>query len=473
MHSNIVVLEPEPEETLHSVLITGWRLSGFFTFPFFTKSLFRHVSDGRGWSWDYKRICPYFDPCRMTGWALLHKTLLLPSITPFMPPEVANAGYRRIDGDRRIFGCDTEPVWRPFLNDPLKYCPICTQTQLMRHHRSFWLRPHQLDHVEVCWRHKVKLISAIPNRGVSKFPHEYVDQTIISSKNFSEIWLAQQAYELLISNHSASDSKIRQHVYLNQAIRIGYRNGKRIDYQSMANHLINTFGSVFLDRVMQTSEARHIATRIKITINGEDSIIRPVNHLLCIQVLFGDQSQFFQRVRSAAPPNLEKTLKAINQEKSEKSNIHRDIFIKELKSKGLEVMTELDKRFPLTHAWILKHALVWSRRKIAEHIQGPNRIQILRQRASDLRMKSKREKEYLRCKSTDIDNIQQSDAGSSLYLNNHKSAREKFDSLTATLCKIQTNEPLSLQSDYSDKSINHQKIYDDQNEQPWGMVGDT
>ncbi len=396
MLSNVVVLEPEPEETLHSVLITGWRLSAHQSFPNFTKAIFKHVSDGRGWSWDYRRIGPYFDPCRATGWALLHKTLLLPYLLPFMPPEVALAAPRRIDGDRRIGGGDTELAWRHFLASPLKYCPRCVQLQMSHLHRSIWLRPHQLDRVDVCWRHSVKLISVKPHRSKPFFPNECDDQTISYSFDRSAIWLARQSRELLTGNHPPSDPKVRQLVYQERAARIGYGRGTRIDCQRIAVHLLQTFGSSFFKRMMGNCEARNIANYVRLTIHGDDPSIRPINQLLCIHALFGEQRHFFERVRSADATTFGDKSGSDRKNEAAQSAVHRDIFLKQLTSSGQDVMAHLAKRYPLSHEWIVHHALAWSRRKIAEQIQGPDRARVLRHRAANLLAKAKREREELR-----------------------------------------------------------------------------
>lgn len=50
-----------------------------------------------------------------------------------------------------------------------------------------------------------------------------------------------------------------------------------------------------------------------------------------------------------------------------------------LQASGHDVMCHLDAQFPLTHRWILKNALAWSRRRIAKIVpQGPDRESILR-----------------------------------------------------------------------------------------------
>lgn len=396
MLSNIVLLEPEPEETLHSVLITGWRLSAFYTFPFFTKSIFKHTTDGRGWSWNYKRICPYFDPCRATGSALLSRTLLIPYLVPFMPPQAANAAFRRLDGDRRIPAQDSETVWRPYLNHALRYCPRCVQIQMTRVHRSFWLRPHQLDHVEVCWRHGVRLVSVMPFNGRSLFPHEYADQNIRPCRDYSDLWLARQSYELLHGNHPATDSKLRRKVYQDQSLRIGYTKGRRTDFHLMAVHLLRKFGHGFFQKIMLATDINHIARSLRSTIYGEDQTIRPINQILCMDVLFGEQSLFFNRVRSAKGSSESASKVKIFGQHNSQFSVHRAIFLECLKLNGPDVMNILAKRYPLTHTWILQHALSWSRRRIAEQIQGPDRERILRQRASDLRTRTNREQDELR-----------------------------------------------------------------------------
>lgn len=436
MPPNIVLLEPEPEETLHSVLITGWRLSAYYTFPFFTKSIFNQVTDGRGWSWNYKRICPYFDPCRATASALLSRTLQLPYVVPFLSPATANAGFRRLDGDRRLPKSDTDAAWRPFLNHPLKYCPKCVQVQISRLHRSFWLRPHQLDSVEVCWRHGIRLVGATPFHGRSLFPHEYSDQTMIPCRNFADLWLARQSYELLRGNHAASEPWVRQAVYRKQATRIGYCSRKRIDFHTMATHLLETFGKDFFHKVMRTTEAKHIASRLRNTVLGEDTCVRPIYHLLCIQVLFGDQHLFFQRVRNEAGHSREVSLHKRNPTCGHQSTIHRRIFLSQLMSDGPDVMNALAKRSPLSHSWILQHALTWSRRRISEVLYGADRDRIIRKQADDLHGKSEQERNELKRRLEETGHLTEKHHSSdSDLIVGSPSIRRGFESITSFLTK--------------------------------------
>lgn len=467
------MLEPEPEETLHSVLITGWRLSAYYTFSFFTKSIFNQITDGRGWSWNYKRICPYFDPCRSTASALLSRTLQLPYVVPFLSPAIANAGLRRLDGDRRLPKSDKEAAWRPFLNRPLKYCPKCVQVQISRLHRSFWLRPHQLDSVEVCWRHGIRLVSVMPFHGKSLFPHEYSDQLATPCRNFGDLWLARQSFELLRGNHAASEPWARKAVYQKQATRIGYCTGKRVDFHTMALHLLETFGKGFFNKIMRTTDAKHIASCLRSTVLGEDICVRPINHLLCIQVLFGDQHLFFQRVRDEVGyPKEVGSQKGIPADGNQ-STIHRQIFLDQVNSDGPNVMNALAKRFPLTHSWILQHALTWSRRRISEVLYGPDRDRMIRKQAEDLNGKPEKERKELKRRLEEAGHLTgRSHRADSDLVAVTPSNRIGFESITSSLIKSQCS---NRQTDWSASSTicanapsSHAYFSQDQ----WAFVGD-
>jgi hypothetical protein len=395
MRLNIHIPDPEVEETLHSLLVTASRLSAYHSFRTFTGAIFKHPSDGRGWSWNYKRLCAYLDPCRATAGALLHNMLLLPYLVPFMPPEAARIAERRLDGDRRIQSEGVKSVWREVNGKPLRYCPLCTQIQMKRLGRSIWLRPHQLERVEVCWRHAVRLVSVSPHRTKPFLPHECPDQSVIYSFDKSEIWLARQSHELLVSNHPPSEPSVRKKVYQQQAARLRYGR-RRIDCDTMSLHLVDSFGPLFFERVMGTSRIGDLAQYVESTIYGEDPSIRPINQLLCIHALFGEQRYFFEKVRGMNDSSAARVTARIGNSTSHSSILHRQIFLSELKKSGERVMASLHEKYPHTHAWILRNALSWSRRKVAELIQGPDRLKVLQRRAAEERDRLARERELRR-----------------------------------------------------------------------------
>ena len=120
-HAHIYVPPPEPDETLHSLLIASYRLSGHANFRKFTQTLFGIASDGRGWSQRFRRLGKYLDPCKKTANALLQGTVQLPYLIPFMPQEVVQID--RLDGRIWTEAAAYRPGWNPFHKAPLNYCP--------------------------------------------------------------------------------------------------------------------------------------------------------------------------------------------------------------------------------------------------------------------------------------------------------------------------------------------------------------
>lgn len=75
----------------------------------------------------------------------------------------------------------------------------------------------------------------------------------------------------------------------------------------------------------------------------------------------------------------------------------QNIFLQELETNGLDVMVHLDDRYPMTHGWIPKYALSWSRRKLAEQVpHGPERAATLRAAAREryLLAESERDRQH-------------------------------------------------------------------------------
>lgn len=358
--------QPEADETLHSLLIHAYRLSGFTSFSDFTEVLFGMPSDGRGWSWRFKKLGKHLDSCKVTAWGLLQGTLLLPYLMPFMSPEAARIGQNRLDGGHRSGEHGVRPAWHINNNRPLNYCPLCVRMHMRRFRRSMWLRCHQLDGVNACWRHAVNLIGVRQNCATPQLPHEFPDQTISYNFSKSDLWLAKQSRILLQASHGPTAADIRKITYRAQAELVGYGKATRIDYFQIAVHLLRRFDRPFVQRILGSFEVDYVTGLVHSTITGGDIGIRPTNHILCIEVLFGEQLNFFQALRTQARKSFDDTPSNSSLTKNDPSTsrVHKRIFLEELALSGRDVMVALNRKFPLTHTWIVTNALHWSRRRL-------------------------------------------------------------------------------------------------------------
>ena len=374
---------PEEDETLHSLLIVAFRLSGHMCFRSFTKLIFGMPSDGRGACWRFKSIGVYLDPCRATASAVLNSTLLSSFITPFRSPEDAKRFENRLDGDYSKECGGRKPNWEIRNRRPLRYCPICVRNGLKTTGRSAWLRSHQLAGVEVCWKHGAFLISVLQTPRFPKLPHEFDDQHAVYCFNKAKVWWARQTRELLWANHAPSLSVHRREVYRTQAALLGYGSHKRIDSNLIASHILQKFGNAFLNQIIGGYDRKRLTQLVYSAISGCETSLHPTIHILCIDALFGEQRTFFQKLRaqksnSASSILVDQDLK----EERHEVNVHRRVFLSELKIHGRDVMLYLDRHFPLTHSWILANDLMWSRRRIAQLVpDGPDRLATLRTEA--------------------------------------------------------------------------------------------
>lgn len=374
--SNIFFPSPEADEMLHSLVITGYRLSGYSSFKEFKQQIYKCHSDGRNWHPDYPYIIKHLDSCRFTGKAMLYNMLQLPYHIPFMTPvslAMNNLGGSRAESPANALA---RPMQR--MGPRLNYCPKCLQRQLGIYGRSLWERSHQLKFVSVCWRHGTKLISVEQRVQHPLLPADFEIPEIEYVFDSREIWLADQSRDLLVGNHGPSNLAAMAALYRARAIRLGYTRGRTIDYATIVDHLKKRFQEDFLLRTMQCADLDGVRSAIYAAMNSVRLAAHPIHHLFCIEVLFGDQRLFFSQLKALS--RSEETAErdaALNPE--ETGPVHKQIFMGELRRSGQEVMVALHKNFPFTHSWILRNALVWSRRKIAElTVQGPKRPSQLR-----------------------------------------------------------------------------------------------
>lgn len=221
--------------------------------------------------------------------------------------------------------------------------------------------------MNVCWRHAVSLIEVIQHRTVPLLPHEFPNQTIHYEFNKFDLWLATQTRMLLQASHGPTSVEVLKATYRTQAERIGYKKAPSIDYFLIASHLLKRFDRQFIERIFGSSEIDRVTKMVHRTITASNIGIRPTNHILCIEVLFGEQRSFFlalkKHLNQGEGDEKKSTRARGNQQAS--TLIHKKIFLEVLATNGREVMSELKRSFPLTHDWIVTHALHWSRRRLS------------------------------------------------------------------------------------------------------------
>lgn len=379
---------------LHSLVITGYRLSGYSNFKEFKQQIYKCHSDGRNWHPGYPYIIKHLDSCRFTGKAMLYNMLQLPYHIPFMTPvslAMNNLGGSRAESPANALA---RPMQR--MGPRLNYCPKCLQRQLGIYGRSLWERSHQLKFVSVCWRHGTKLISVEQRVQHPLLPADFEMPKIEYVFDSREIWLANQSRALLVGNHGPSNLAAMAGLYRARAISLGYTKGRKIDYGSIVEHLKMRFKEDFLLRTMQCADLDGVRVAIYGAMNSFRTAAYPIHHLFCIEVLFGDQRLFFSQLK-AISRSEETAERAAVLNSEETGPVHKQIFMVELRRSGQEVMVALHKNFPFTHSWILRNALVWSRRKIAElTVQGPKRPSQLRLAAKHRKFRSALEEQMSR-----------------------------------------------------------------------------
>ncbi len=377
---------------LHSLVITGYRLSGYSNFKEFKQQIYKCHSDGRNWHPDYPYIIKHLDSCRFTGKAMLYNMLQLPYHIPFMTP--VSLAMNNLGGSKAQSPANARRMQS--IGPTLNYCPKCVQRQLGIYGRSLWERSHQLKFASVCWRHGTKLIPVEQHLHHPLLPADFEMQDTEYVFDSREIWLANQSRDLLVGNHGPSNLAAMAGLYRARAISLGYTRGRKIDYGTIVDHLKKRFQEDFLLRTMQCADLDGVRGAIYAAMNSVRLVANPIHHLFCMEALFGDQRLYFSQLKALS--RSEETAERVAALNSDETGpVHKQIFMVELRRSGQEVMVALHKNFPFTHSWILRNALMWSRRKIAElTLQGAKRPSQLRLAAKHRKFREQLEEQASR-----------------------------------------------------------------------------
>lgn len=108
---------------------------------------------------------------RMTTDYILNHHTVFPLYKPFMSPNKLDVFYQDVKygkGDKATFAGRLVNATDPkLLSEEPKYCPKCMEIELNSLGECFLHIEHQIQFLEVCPEHKVKLISECPTCGVS------------------------------------------------------------------------------------------------------------------------------------------------------------------------------------------------------------------------------------------------------------------------------------------------------------------
>lgn len=351
--------QPLPEESLHSLLITAYRRSGFSRFKVFTETVFGQSLDGRGDPWATLPIARLLADDGDEGLAILQRLHLHPYFLAFAPPGAATRagngdpdykvprGRLFVRGMLRGVECHRVPLW---------FCPVCDVWSQRMYGRSAWFRPHQLPKVRACWRHGTKLVMARQDSCEPLLPNEFLGHVIEYERDPDEQWFALESHKLLVSAHQPAPADARMRTYRLQGQRLGLGPVLKMDCAVLADLLIKRFKPNFLIQVVGTTDPVTLKRFLsRTTAASEDRGVLTPWHLLAIEVLFGSQEAFFARLREEVRSPSQITLpKGLRTDLS----FHRLVSIEQVldycqAQSADSAMQWLRREYPHTHRYLL------------------------------------------------------------------------------------------------------------------------
>ncbi len=237
-------------------------------------------------------------------------------------------------GNARLgLSSDAMPIAKQIVNMPKRIVGESGETHLcvecLRCDAHDWGQPyihraHLIPGVQVCWRHKTRLLSCCPNcgcpfeqrnefilapwvpcEGCGLSLTEGVFYTPIDDAGASELSYAQFAREMLLSPTVPLDAARLASIYKARLVEMGYSRGSMINRKAIVEALENFFGKDVLARI--DSAYRLDKNQHWFRLAGESTVFdAPLpRHLALSHFLFGSAASFWEF--ATRPPQQQST----------------------------------------------------------------------------------------------------------------------------------------------------------------------
>lgn len=176
----------------------------------------------------------------------------------------------------------------------LRYCVACLQEQVQEHGKPYWRREQQLPGVTCCSRHRICLFEAYVSPTSHKqeiiYPPAIAPfKAVVRAAAPVQLLFARLSAELLTSGVNATDSLVRQAVYMTAISKLGLLGvRKSVNFVALSDAVRQEFNE-FSDFPHQTrllSPERQPLGWIRDAIQRPERAVHPICHLILIQFLF-------------------------------------------------------------------------------------------------------------------------------------------------------------------------------------------
>ncbi|GGG07681.1 TnsD family Tn7-like transposition protein [Paenibacillus abyssi] len=277
---------------------------------------------------------------RFTPERMIRDLTLFPFYAPFLSLDRVQKAVEKMKSDGEVHttvGVMASAI--PVLTH-MRYCHQCVAEDTERYGEAYWHRSHQVQGINVCHKHKTRLIESALQISQKQNKHEFVDISVAVGSTEAggehkpsdhEIYLAEAAAWVLENEVPIlGQEKIRQK-YLARLQLEGYANFKgQVDNEKFIRGFVGFYGREFLESLHCGVDYAEQGNWLLKLVRKPRAAAHPIRHLLLMRFLGFEPETFFAAETTFRPfgegpwPCLNKAAVHEGQTVIEKIKVTRD-----------------------------------------------------------------------------------------------------------------------------------------------------
>lgn len=246
---------------------------------------------------------------------IINKHTIFPFYSPFLPSKRKKQILKKIkfqDG-KGLYTRLGIIAGSICVKDGICYCPLCAKADREKYGEAYIHREHQLQGIVVCHKHGSKLKRYLINKlQVSRLQYIRLDENLldlsetkIKDYKYQDklLKLSKDTYYLLNEDFNKISKENIYEKYKNLLYERDLASSSgRIKQRELYEEFMSFYGEEFLKLVESTIDIDDEFNWLKVATRNEKRTVHPVRHLLLINFLQKDISEFFKEINHKYNP---------------------------------------------------------------------------------------------------------------------------------------------------------------------------
>lgn len=251
---------------------------------------------------------------RYTADYIMQQHTILSYYTPFLP------SFRREEIIREVKHDNCNGIYTQIgivagsicKKEGIYYCPVCAKNEIESKGEAFIHREHQLQGINLCVHHGVLLkIYKQDKKQLSRLEFIRLENKLLDLKdNFQglqhyekRMMLAKAAYYVLNTDFKGFDKAVILGKYRNLLYKKGLTTASQsVKQNDLYEEFINYYGNDFLETLESSIDNNDEYNWLRVITRNLKRVVHPLRHLLFINFLADDISEFFEDRKSQYNP---------------------------------------------------------------------------------------------------------------------------------------------------------------------------